>query len=804
MLGLMSSKKAIVRSQYSASRFGGDLWACLRIIVVTFGMLVVLLPTRPGFCEMAAVEELKKTNTNRLINSGSPYLLQHAHNPVDWYPWGDEAFKKAKAENKLIFLSVGYSTCYWCHVAERTIYANQKIAELMNKWFVNIKVDREERPDIDAIYMLARQILAGGGGWPNNVFLTPDLKPFFAGSYFPPKDSQGQMGFPSLLKAVHGEWQTHPGKILAIGEDVFAALKRVGEFGEGASRGDKFDPQILQAKARRQIMARFDSIEGGFNGGDASKFPQSPLLGFLLVDARSTSNMASLNAVGATLRAIAFGGINDQLGGGVHRYATEPSWSVPHFEKMLFDNAQLISVYSAYYSQTRAPFAGRMVSDIVGYLKSRMTAPDGGFYTAEDADIDGHEGVSYLWSQTEIVEILGRGEAERFLEVYEMTALPEAPGGAGVLRIRKDLAGEVTGQSALLQKIVELEPSRRKLLAIRDKRPQPMRDDKIVVSLNGLAISALVQAGKIIERPEWITMAARAGEFLWSKAYDKKSGQLSRYVFKGKAWGEGFLEDYAALGLGFLQLDDALSVPGGEHVWRQRAGILAAIILNRFMSPEGVMVTRLGSGSLIVPAIDMQDGDTPSGSSMAYALLLRLGRDEPRYNQAADNLLKWMAPKISASPDAWVSFLANLSSSTASSSATSVLIASNIDSAPHVKARARGRSSGERDEVEIMLKIEDGYHINANPASLEFLVPTRVIIPAGLKAKITYPTPRLFKTKFVDDGILVYEGDVVIKAELASGSLRKLQLEKLQIEVQACTVKVCLEPSIIMVPIEFK
>ena len=774
-------------------------------------------------CSLPSSRVLSETHSNmkpnRLVNSGSPYLLQHARNPVDWYPWGEEAFKKAKAENKPIFLSVGYSTCYWCHVAERTIYADPDIARLMNRWFVNVKVDREERPDVDEIYMLARQILSGGGGWPNNLFLTPDLKPFFAGSYFPPKDHKGQMGFPSLLKYLHGVWVKNSGEILAIADNVHTALLRVSKPGKGAARGFNIDPKSWRATARTRILSRFDSFEGGFNGGDASKFPQSPLLNFLIEDFRLSKDKSVLSAVDATLRAIAYGGIHDHIGGGVHRYATEPSWSVPHFEKMLFDNAQLLDVYTAYYAQTRAPFAGFMVHDIVAYLQTHMTSQGGGFFTAEDADIDGREGESYLWTRAEITKILGDARALRFFSLYELTALPEAPLGPGVLRVRKDLISEVSKRGQLLKLIKELGPMRRKLLAIRRARRQPARDDKVVVVLNGLAVAALARAGGVFHEREWIDMASRAGEFMWRQAYNEKTGkpghQLSRYLFKGKAWGKGFLEDYASLGLGFLALDNALGAVKGERVWRARARELARVIEERLMTAEGVVVTRVGGGGLIVPAIDLQDGDTPSGTSLAFELFHRLGLDDPQYAKTAGRLLHWMAPKIAAVPDAWVSFLASIIRSEKSGAmsmagvggtATGGAGVSPTSSAPHVIAHGVGSqigSGGNGGELIITLKIAKGYHINANPASKDFLVPTRVILPEHLVAKITYPRSREFKTKFVDEGILVYEGEVLINVDLASGGLDALKKSLVKIEVQACTEKVCLEPSVIPVSLEF-
>jgi uncharacterized protein YyaL (SSP411 family) len=362
------------------------------------------------FTTRVSADTTPEAHTNQLIHSASPYLLQHAHNPVDWYPWGEEAIAKAKKENKLIFLSIGYSTCYWCHVAERTIYSNSSIAALMNQWFVNIKVDREERPDIDGTFMVARQLLADDGGWPNNLFLTPELKPFFAGSYFPPEDQEGANGFPTILKLIHNDWKKNPAKIKEIGDQVHAALAKMHvDRGKPASVL-KIIPADWLAKARDQVLGQRDKVYGGLDGGGGTKFPRAPVLNLLLTDYRLNGTAESLQAVADTLNAMAFGGIHDHLGGGMHRYSTEPTWSLPHFEKMLYDNAQLIGIYADYYAITREPKARDMAVDLAGFLARCMTASEGGFYTAEDADIEGKEGESYLWTRAEITDALGSAE----------------------------------------------------------------------------------------------------------------------------------------------------------------------------------------------------------------------------------------------------------------------------------------------------------------------------------------------------------------------------------------------------------
>ncbi len=537
-----------------------------------------------ALCATPAIAETPSAvSVNRLFHSGSPYLRQHAHNPVDWYPWGEEAIAKAKRENKPIFLSIGYSTCYWCHVAERTIYSDPLIAALMNEWFVNIKVDREERPDLDETYMLARQLITGAGGWPNNVFLTPDLKPFFAGSYFPPQDQGERLGFPSILRLLHEEWQKSPGKIREVASEVHAALSKAHDADRKPTSVLRLVPDQWLASTRDRILLSRDSALGGFDSGGGPKFPQSPWLDLLITDYRLNGTTESLRTVVEALTAMALGGVHDHLGGGMHRYSTEPTWSVPHFEKMLYDNAQLLGLYADVYAITRAPVARELTTDLARYLARRMTAPGGGFYTAEDADIEGKEGETYLWTKADIEGVLGLADADRFFSIYELTPLSGEPGDAGVLRIQQDRAKDSDGAS-LSRAVAETAQARTKLLDVRNRRRQPARDDKIVVALNGLAITALARAGALLGEAQWIESAKRAGEALWQQAFDGRSETLHRYLYEDKAWGEGFLEDYALLGLGYVALNEAT----GDSLWLQRAGKLAAIIVTRFVGPDGV------------------------------------------------------------------------------------------------------------------------------------------------------------------------------------------------------------------------
>jgi uncharacterized protein YyaL (SSP411 family) len=737
----------------------------------------------------ATAEAQQAATTNRLAGASSPYLLQHAANPVDWYEWGGEALARARQENKPVFISIGYSTCFWCHVAERTVYADPAIAALMNRWFVNIKVDREERPDLDQTFMLARELLTKTSGWPNNVFLTPDLKPFFAGSYFPPDDQPGATGFPTILRLVHENWESNPDKINAVGAQVQAALSRATDTGGKPASVSKIVPMNWLASARDQILKQRDRTYGGLDGGVATKFARSPKLELLLADYRLNGTNESLQAMGETLDAIALGGVHDHLGGGLHRYSIEATWSVPHFEKMLYLNAELVGLYADYYALTGQPLARALTIDLAGYLTRRMSAPGGGFYTAEDAESEGVEGASYLWTRAEITAVLGSADAGRFFDLYELKPLPGDAKGAGVLRVRRDQFAAGAVAPNLSARIAALAPARARLLAARDDRVQPARDEKIVVSLNGLAIAGLARAGQIIGEPRWIESARMAGEFVWLNAFDEGTGNLRHHVFRGEPAGDGFLDDYAMLGLGYLALAEAT----GEPVWRLRALALASALVDRFVGPDGLVVNSLADANAGLPllTIDLYDDEAASPTSAAYALLTQLGKTEPQHARTALKILARMADKVAAAPAGWASFTAYAALSGQTAEVNSVA----LDSAAHVRAAARGASHPDRDEITVTLVIDPGYHVNANPASADYLIPTVVIVPGAPDAEMSYPAGLAFKPRFSPEGISVYEGSVQINARLPKGGLASIAGTPLRIEVQACTEQICLPPA---------
>lgn len=457
----------------------------------------------------------------------------------------------------------------------------------------------------------------------------------------------------------------------------------------------------------------------------------------------------------------------------------------------------MLSVYAEYYAITREPLARGMAGDIVRYLTRRMMAPDGAFYTAEDAEADGKEGVSYLWSRAEITEVLGPIDADRFFSFYELTPLPNEPEGPGVLRIRLDWTATAGNRPKLGTELAELGPLRDKLLQIRVQRTQPLRDEKVVLALNGLAIAGLARAGTAFGEPQWIAIAKRAGDYLWQHAFDEKTGQLHHHLYQGAARGDGFLDDYAMLGLGFAALSEAT----GDPIWSRRASALGATIVERFVKPDGLALTTVSDKNLIVPAINLQDGgDVPSGTSAAYALLVRLGKSEPHFAEAATKILARMAQKVESAPDSWPSFIA--SAALFSGAIEMAPSSTALDSASHVKATAQRQPNGDHDEIVVTLTIDPGYHANANPASLDYLISTKVSIPGVPDAKIAYPPGQTFKPKFLPEGISVYEGATSITIGRPGGSLADGRASTVNVEIQVCDAQICLPPSSLEVAVK--
>jgi uncharacterized protein YyaL (SSP411 family) len=553
-------------------------------------------------------------HTNQLIHEASPYLLQHAHNPVDWHPWGDEAFNKAKKDNKPIFLSIGYSTCHWCHVMAHESFENERIAAILNEHFISIKVDREELPGVDAVYMDFVQKTTGSGGWPMSVFLTPDAKPFYGGTYFPPVDSYGRPGFETLLTSIEEAWRNRQDEILRSSEQLTQALQeKVQTQSELALTEDAL---TTTSEALEQI---YDSQYGGF--GNAPKFPQPSMLSFLLIYSHRTENENALSMVVNTLEKMASGGIYDHLGGGFHRYSVDLKWLVPHFEKMLYDQALISRAYIQAFQITQKSAYQQIAEEVFKYVLRDMTSPQGGFYSAEDADSEGHEGVFYVWNPKQVDKLLSRKEQELVKAYYGISDTGNFERGTSILNVtstHEEVAKEIDIDPHDTKKI--LESAEQKLFQAREKRIRPHRDEKIITAWNGLMISSLAYGGAVFNEPRYVQAAQRSANFVMDNL--NKSGRLKRYYAQGKAHEYAVLDDYAYLIRGLIDLYQADFDPK----WLGHAVKLADQMTALFEDEKtgGFYLTGSDTQNLIRRTRPDYDGATPSGNSVATAELIRL------------------------------------------------------------------------------------------------------------------------------------------------------------------------------------
>ncbi len=567
---------------------------------------------------------------NHLINEKSPYLLQHAYNPVDWYPWGDEAFARAKKEDKPIFLSIGYSTCHWCHVMARESFENTEIAALLNKYFVCIKVDREERPDVDQMYMAATMAMNGSGGWPMSVFLLPDGRPFYGATYIPAKSMYGRLGFPEIIEAIHKAWQGRRDELETSATRLINALQKQHPVSASAIKPD------IDDRAFSQLSGEYDAVYGGF--GSAPKFPRPVLFNFLLQYYHKTGNKHALNMTLNTLAAMARGGMYDQLGGGFHRYSVDGQWRIPHFEKMLYDQAQLLNSYLDAYQITDDNRYAEVARAVAGYVLHVMQGSNGGFYSAEDADSEDPyspgkhgEGAFYLWTEKDIVTTLGAGAANIFNFCYGVefdgNALQDPQhefAGRNILyRARTDEEAAAHFSMSVAEIRASLANSRAILLARREQRVRPHLDDKVITAWNGLMIGALARAGAILDNPTMISGADQAARFIRSTLYDPATGLLKRRFRDNEAAHTGQLDDYAFLVAGLLDL----------YQVRQEPQLLAWAM---DLTTKSIALFRDDKGggffdSVVDERVPIRlkadyDGAEPAANSVAAMNLLRLGR----------------------------------------------------------------------------------------------------------------------------------------------------------------------------------
>lgn len=635
------------------------------LVIMPFGCKRDAAPTRqngPAAEEPVQAPPTGVRTANRLALEKSPYLLQHAHNPVNWYPWGEEAFAKARREDKPIFLSIGYSTCHWCHVMARESFENQEIAAILNENFVAIKVDREERPDVDRVYMTYVQATTGGGGWPMSVWLTPDLKPFMGGTYYPPEDRWGRPGFKAVLLRIAESWKKDRATLVAAADDVTQQLRDLA--GVRAETGVVLEKTLATA-GYQAIKSSYEPRYGGFGG--APKFPRPAALGFMLRYYARTGTRDALDMTLFTLRKMADGGIHDHIGGGFHRYSVDSEWHVPHFEKMLYDQAQLVCSYLEAYQITHDGFFADVARDILDYVLRDMTGEDGQFYSAEDADspVPGRttehaEGAFYVWEQREIVEALGKDAAEVFSYIYGVE-----PGGNAA----SDPQGEFRNKNILIARHSVEEAARKfgktpegvhailadargRLRQVRAQRPRPHLDDKTITAWNGLMISAFARASQVLDEPRYLAAAQKATAFIKARLVDKKTGRLLRRYREGEAATEGYADDYAFLIQGLLDLYEAsfdvkcltwamgLQKEQNERFWDKQGG--------------GYFSTAGNDPSILFRVKEDYDGAEPSPNSIAALNLLRLSQmmDNKNSRDRAEQTLAVFGGRLRQAPSA--------------------------------------------------------------------------------------------------------------------------------------------------------
>jgi uncharacterized protein YyaL (SSP411 family) len=573
--------------------------------------------------------------TNHLINETSPYLLQHAHNPVDWYPWGEEAFAISREQNKPVLLSIGYSACHWCHVMAHESFEDEEIARLMNDNFVNIKVDREERPDLDQIYMNAVQMMTHHGGWPMTVFLTPDAIPFYGGTYFPPQDRYNMPGFPRVLISVAEAYRDRQSDIAQTSDQLLSELRRLSTT---SSSEQPIERELLDA-AFVGVARSYDPVNGGFGG--APKFPPAMTLEFLLRTFLRTGNPDALEMVRMTTTKMAYGGMYDQLGGGFHRYATDAKWLVPHFEKMLYDNALLSRLYLHYYQINKDELARETTEGILDYVIREMTNDEGGFYSTQDADSEGHEGKFFVWDIAEIRSVLGEKEATLFCAAYDISDGGNFE-GKNIPNIKHSLKAVAEKAGVTLDELnASLSQSKCKLFEVREQRIKPDRDEKVITAWNGLMLASFAEAGVVLDRQDYLDVARKNARFILSKL--QRDGFLLRTYKDGVAKFNAYLEDYAFLIEGLTTLFET----SGEIEWLNAALPLTERMVEEFWDQEnaGFFFTGASHERLIVRSKDYFDNATPSGNSVAASVLLRLAilTDNERYRNLAVSVFREVA-----------------------------------------------------------------------------------------------------------------------------------------------------------------
>jgi len=722
---------------------------------------------------------------NRLVAEDSPYLLQHAHNPVNWYPWGDEAFSAAKAQEKPIFLSIGYATCHWCHVMERESFENEAIAEIMNKYFIAIKVDREQLPDVDALFMTAVTMMTGSGGWPMSSLLDSSGRPFYGGTYFPPQQ------FTQLLDRVSTLWATENDALLEQADIVAKALQEANQLSSKVQ-------EVGEAEIKRastMAVSQFDEKHGGF--GRAPKFPQESTLLFLLEQARRTGGEKLLEVVDVTLDKMAAGGIHDQIGGGFHRYSVDNQWQVPHFEKMLYNQAGLARAYTLGWQLTGKRDHADTAKGILDYVLREMTTADGVFYSATDADSEGSEGVYFIWNAETLASALEPADAEIAAEIWGVDGIGNFEDQT-VLH-RPDTLERLAEQ--LDMSVDELREKKKVLAGLlrtaREKRIPPLRDEKVLTGWNGFMITAFAEAAIAFDDEKYLKAAQTAAGQLWDTAM-LADGTLRRSQFNGVVSIDAKQVDYAWLAEAMLAVYDA----DGDALWLERATQLTDSMIKQFKDVDGggfFMGAPVVSGAdLITRPKDLHDASTPSGNSIALRVLARLYRrtGEARYGEEADQLIDAFSSALAEQTGGFYYLLTGLAEHLDVETGPTQYAARGV-----VRASAR-LLDDERMEINIDLK--EGWHINAPEPLQDYLIPTSISDEQQQPLQGTeFPEPVMRKLGFQSETLSLYEGRVTLRAgmpENADGS----PLVPINLTLQACSDEICLAPETLTLRVSIK
>ncbi|MEW8137445.1 MAG: thioredoxin domain-containing protein [Candidatus Thiodiazotropha endolucinida] len=721
---------------------------------------------------------------NRLILEDSPYLLQHAHNPVDWYPWSEEAFARAKRENKPVFLSIGYSTCHWCHVMEKESFEDPAIAALLNEHFIPIKVDRESHPDVDQVYMTAVMLLTGHGGWPMSSFLTPQGKPFYGGTYYTPQQ------FTSLLQQISRLWRERQNDVEKQAEQVASAVEASNNL---AGEAKALDRSVI-GSAVDSMHSTFDEIQGGF--GQAPKFPREPWLYLLLDQAERSDHRQALQMLETTLDHMARGGIYDQVGGGFHRYSTDYEWLVPHFEKMLYNQAHLSRIYLSAWRLTGREQFRRVATRTLDYVLREMTLPEGGFYSATDADSEGEEGLFFIWTREQISAALAPQDAELANSLYGVTPQGNFE-GRNILHLNQDLEEYAEEHDLSIDSLrTQIDRINKKLLQVRSRRSPPLRDDKIVTAWNGMMITAFAQAAQILENPEYRKAAIKAAEFNWQHNRRGK-GMLWRVHLDGESSIPATQEDYAYLAEALLYLYDLTA----EAKWLQRAEELAHALTDRFFDTDegGFFMNEAQSGITAMgrPKDEGSDNAMPSGSSVAIHVLQRLWQRTGKldYRRQTDALIARFAPSIERNPTSY-GYLLTATASHHHGELGGLAYAAQGG----IRIEGAVALSSNQLLLSVDIDIPDGWHINSNQPMAKDLIATRLKLSERVQGwqmgPVTYPEGARQVLAFQQQPLSVFSGKVRLQALVSTeeSSPTAPLILPLEIRLQACNDQVCLAP----------